>query len=137
MKSWEESEHPIVAFKVDPRGGVSGLDIISLNRSFLAQHMSGQLIQTLEAQRFDFSRDWTTITNDEGAQILRNVDGLGSNSIGGARAIEPGYVMTVDNMLKMLSIQLRLRFNLPVIIMGETGTYYRSMKMLYFFLYLS
>ncbi|CAM9878492.1 unnamed protein product, partial [Heterosigma akashiwo] len=33
----------------------------------------------------------------------------------------PGYVLTVDNMLKMLSISLRLRFRLPVIIMGETG----------------
>ena len=33
----------------------------------------------------------------------------------------PGYVLTIDNMLKMLSIQLRLRFHLPVVIMGETG----------------
>jgi hypothetical protein len=122
MISWEQSEHPIVAFKMDSTGrGVSGMDIISLNRAFLAQHIPQGLMQVLEANRFQFDRDWSTITNEEGAEILRSVDGLGSRHRGGIRAMEPGYVMTVDNMLKMLSIQLRLRFNLPVIIMGETG----------------
>lgn len=53
--------------------------------------------------------------------MLRQIDGLGYDSRGGVESLEPGYVMTVDNMLKMLSIQMRLRFNLPVIIMGETG----------------
>ena len=37
------------------------------------------------------------------------------------RPLDAGYVLTVDNLLKMLSIQLRLKFNLPAIIMGETG----------------
>jgi energy-coupling factor transporter ATP-binding protein EcfA2 len=31
------------------------------------------------------------------------------------------YVLTVDNLLKIISIQLRLKFGLPVVIMGETG----------------
>eukprot|EP00456_Euglypha_rotunda_P019720 TRINITY_DN17417_c0_g3_i3.p1 TRINITY_DN17417_c0_g3~~TRINITY_DN17417_c0_g3_i3.p1 ORF type:complete len:178 (+),score=26.96 TRINITY_DN17417_c0_g3_i3:132-665(+) len=35
--------------------------------------------------------------------------------------VDPGYVITIDNLLKMLSIQLRMRNNLPVVIMGETG----------------
>jgi energy-coupling factor transporter ATP-binding protein EcfA2 len=35
--------------------------------------------------------------------------------------VEEGYVLTIDNMLKMVSIQQRLAFGLPVIIMGETG----------------
>ena len=29
--------------------------------------------------------------------------------------------MTVDNLLKMLSVALRIRFGMPVIVMGETG----------------
>ena len=122
MTSWEQSEHPIVAFKMDTGlgNGVSGVDIISLNRTFLARHLPDDLIQTLEANNFDLNRDWSSITNEEGAAILRAVDGLGFHH-GGAGSIEAGYVMTVDNMLKMLSIQLRMRYNLPVIIMGETG----------------
>lgn len=37
-------------------------------------------------------------------------------------SIDPSYVLTVDNLLKMLSILLRLKNNTPVCIMGETGT---------------
>lgn len=123
MTSWQQSEHPIVAFKVDDRdgGGISGVDILSLNKDFLRQHMPPGLIETLEANRFELDRDWSAITNEEGVAILRAVDGLGLQHRGGLRAVEAGYVMTVDNMLKMLSIQLRLRNNLPAIIMGETG----------------
>ena len=33
---------------------------------------------------------------------------------GGVEAMDPGYTLTVDNLLKMISIQLRLKFNLPV-----------------------
>ena len=123
MMSWEQSEHPIVAFKMDDRGGggISGVDIISLNRSYLSRHMPQDLIESLEANKFEFNRDWASIKNEEGAEILRNVDGLSFMHRGGVRSLEPGYVMTVDNMLKMLSIQLRLRYNLPAIIMGETG----------------
>jgi hypothetical protein len=74
---------------------------------------------------------------------------MSSSSRGGIFSLEPGYVLTIDNVLKMLrylsiylyiyiyltnyptlnltlpllslSIQLRLRFNLPVVVMGETG----------------
>jgi ABC-type lipoprotein export system ATPase subunit len=35
--------------------------------------------------------------------------------------ISSGYVITVDNLLKMLSIQLRMLNQVPVVIMGETG----------------
>lgn len=76
---------------------------------------------SLEQNSIRFNRDWSKISNEEGVSILRQIDGLGFESRGGVESLEPGYVMTVDNMLKMLSIQLRLRFNLPVVIMGETG----------------
>ena len=32
-----------------------------------------------------------------------------------------GYMITTDNLLKMMCIQYRLQCNLPVLIMGETG----------------
>jgi hypothetical protein len=99
----------------------------------------------LEEQRIDFGRDWESITNEEGAEKLRDIEGsldrsmgvcpwppppfvssserecASSGGRGGLHALDEGYVLTVDNLLKMISIQLRLKFNLPVIIMGETG----------------
>ena len=34
---------------------------------------------------------------------------------------DPGYVLTLDNMRKILAILMRFRCNIPVVIMGETG----------------
>jgi len=34
---------------------------------------------------------------------------------------DPSYELTMDNLLKILAIYMRLRVNIPVIIMGETG----------------
>lgn len=34
---------------------------------------------------------------------------------------DPSYELTMDNLLKILAIYMRLRANIPVIIMGETG----------------
>ena len=34
---------------------------------------------------------------------------------------DPTYVLTVDNLIKMLAIQMRFRCGIPVVIMGETG----------------
>ena len=52
---------------------------------------------------------------------VREVEGLDGSRPGGAHSLDGGYVLTVDNLLKMLSIQLRLRARLPVVVMGETG----------------
>ena len=34
---------------------------------------------------------------------------------------DPSYELTMDNLLKIIAIYMRLRANIPVIIMGETG----------------
>lgn len=123
MISWEESEHPIVAFKMNRYGEALAVDILSLNPQFVDRHIHGPLKHSLEENSFDFNKDWDRVTNEEGVSILRQIEGLDDDFRGGLHALEPGYVMTVDNILKMLSIQLRLRCNLPVVIMGETGSY--------------
>ena len=121
MLSWEQSEHPIVCFKMDMYGEVNGVDILSLNAAFVDRYISGELKHALEENYIKFNKDWSTMTNEEGVTILRQIAGLSVEQRGGLASLESGYVMTVDNLLKMLSIQLRLRFNLPVVIMGETG----------------
>jgi len=101
---------------------VDGVDVLSLNKGYVARYIDQALRQFLETQGWDFSRDWEKMTNEEGVELLRHVEGLAAFSgRGGITALDGGYVLTVDNLLKMLSIQLRMKFNLPVIIMGETG----------------
>ena len=50
--------------------------------------------------------------------MLRSVEGFGAHQIEGGMT---DYIFTIDNLLKMLSIQLRLKYLIPVVIMGETG----------------
>jgi hypothetical protein len=64
------------------------------------------------------------LTNEDGVKRLRELHGLvarAEGGRGGAGAMDDGYVLTIDNLLKMISIAMRLKFALPVIIMGETG----------------
>ena len=125
MASWEASNHPMVLFKRDAHGGggVAGVDVLSLQRGYADAYIPerSELRQNLEAQGVDFDKDWATLANAEGARLLREVEGLDGSRPGGAHSLDGGYVLTVDNLLKMLSIQLRLRARLPVVVMGETG----------------
>jgi len=122
LLSWESSEHPVVLFKQDEvTDEVSGVAILSLNPHFLSKYISGELKDALEANFVKFDYNWEKLTNLEAVDLLRSIEGLGEYDQGGLQSIDVGYVITIDNMLKMLSIQLRLRSQLPVIIMGETG----------------
>ena len=57
--------------------------------------------------------------------IIRRVEGATYTSMSGDLTAEPpgteGYCLTIDNLLKIFSIQLRLKHDLPTVIMGETG----------------
>ena len=44
-----------------------------------------------------------------------------NNDINQVRDPDPTYELTMDNLLKILAIYMRLRSNIPVIVMGETG----------------
>lgn len=148
MRSWESSDHPIVQFNVDPRTlDVGGVDLISLDASLVDRYLKANLRMWCQGQGMDFGRDWSKITNEDGVRRLRAVEGLTDHSPGGLRCMDEGYVLTIDNLLKMFrwisflkfllcsrfvlhmrlrffflrSVQLRMKNNLPVVIMGETG----------------
>ncbi len=63
MLSWEQSDHPIVTFKMDAYAAVIGVDILSLNPTFVARHINDDLRRNLEATGFPFSKNWAKITN--------------------------------------------------------------------------
>ena len=123
MKTWEDTEHPIALFYYDQRGqSVDGLDVICLNPRFLDQYVDAGVKGALQGNNIEFGRDWKDLTSEDGVEIVRKVEGFAMNQV--SRKVDPvdaTYVITIDNLLKMLSISFRLKYGLPVIIMGETG----------------
>ncbi|KNC55646.1 uncharacterized protein AMSG_01915 [Thecamonas trahens ATCC 50062] len=119
MTSWETSDHPLVLFYQSAHSmEVSGLDILSLNPEFTHTFFEHALQQALSHNGLDFAKDWKKLTNEAAIELLRKVDGWAGAT---SEPINPSYVITVDNLLKMLSILLRLKYGLPVVISGETG----------------
>ena len=81
MRSWQDNDHPIVLFRMEPGlSQVAGVDIMSLNRDarseYITRYISPDLKNLLEECGIDFDKDWEKITNEEGIQILRDVEGL-------------------------------------------------------------
>jgi len=124
MTSWEDTEHPVVLWYTSDRGQyVEGLDILSLNPRFLDRYIQRDMKAALEENSIELDKNWRSLRSEQAIELIRKVEGFGLlRSL--HRDVEPldtSYVVTIDNMLKMLSIQLRLNNNLPVVIMGETG----------------
>ena len=124
MTSWENSDHPIAVWLMSPDGyGVEGVDILSLNPRFIDAFIGRELKQALGPggvcyPPIEFAKEWSKLTNAEAMEKLRHASGWGGQV---AAQLDQRYVMTVDNLLKMLSIALRIRNGMPVIVMGETG----------------
>lgn len=99
MTSWENSDHPVVLFYQSAYGTeVTGLDILSLNKEFADQYFHGNLKQALQHNGIDFNFDWAGLKNDQAIEMIRRVEGY----IGATEEnIDPGYVVTVDNLLKV------------------------------------
>ena len=112
MVSWENSDHPVAVWKLHfgGMGGVDGCDILSMNPAFVQQYMNDNLRHILRGHDIQFDRDWTKLTNEQAIDLL-------CHAMGRSREARPrltaGYVVTVDNLLKMLSVALRMRCGLP------------------------
>ena len=70
--------------------------------------MSGEKLQELQ----QLSQDQLRTKLERIVRTTRNSDG---------RTEDHSYVLTADNVLKMVLIIQRIRVGIPVIVMGETG----------------
>ena len=75
------------------------------------------------SQGINFEYDWKTMPSEKGIEIVRRLEQFGMSVRRSLPSppMDVGYVVTVDNMTKMISILMRLKNQLPVVIMGETG----------------
>lgn len=67
--------------------------------------MSPQLKETLQPQGVDFGDDYTTWKKPKMISKISTVMGLGC-----VPDPDPSYVLTVDNLIKILAIQMRFRY---------------------------
>ena len=78
--------------------------------------MSPKLYKRLKHQGVNFSDDYHNWKKSKMIAKLSLVMGMD-------RLCDPDktYILTVDNLVKILAIQMRFRCGIPVVIMGETG----------------
>ena len=78
--------------------------------------MNKRLYNGLKHQGVNFSDDYRYWKKDAMIQKLSLVIGVDN-----PHDPDKSYVLTVDNVIKILAIQMRFRCGIPVVIMGETG----------------
>ena len=78
--------------------------------------MTPRLYSGLIRQGVNFSDDYRKWVKDTMIQKLSLVMGIEEFN-----DPDDTYVLTVDNLIKILAIQMRFRCGIPVVIMGETG----------------
>ncbi|KAM7035519.1 E3 ubiquitin-protein ligase RNF213 [Acridotheres tristis] len=127
-KKWESEPHPYLFFN-DDRVSMTfiGFHFQQTGNCIDAIHpvngnviktniMSPQLYHGLLGQRVPFNVPFDQLSRGEKLERLCMVLGL-------SWVLDPDetYELTMDNVLKMLAIEMRFRCNIPVVIMGETG----------------
>ncbi|VTJ74161.1 Hypothetical predicted protein [Marmota monax] len=128
-RRWESEPHPYVFFSGDretmtfigfhlqPNENGSVDAINHLNGEIIRKDvMTEELYRGLLLQGVPFNVDFDNLPRHE--KLLRLCRPLGI-----PQAFDPDetYELTMDNMLKILAIEMRFRCGIPVIIMGETG----------------
>ena len=132
QRKWEQKSQPYLYFNED-RQSMTFLGVqISKNLNLIDPLESSSILEkkvitkdlydTLIRNRVDLQDDCIQWDKAKKISVLANVMGIIKNS--GKLAItdpDSSYVLTIDNLKKILAIHMRFRCNIPVIIMGETG----------------
>ena len=118
------SAHPCIFFNRDKTSFTFVGFIINKDGDLLDNHekllehriMSKQLYEGLKRQTVNLSDDHTLWSKQTMINKIATVMGLSD-----VKDPDETYVLTVDNVIKILAIQTRFRCGIPVVIMGETG----------------
>ena len=121
MIQWEESNHLLVVFHgVDSQTiGAFYRDINRVPRN-VSDLLKSQIVKDRSKELDDFGEMSHKDLHEKLERIARTKSSL-KEPTETVDANVSGYALTPDNMLKMILIILRVRANVPVIIMGETG----------------
>jgi hypothetical protein len=115
MKQWNDVTHPLCVFYKGFGNVVNGMNLMidKFMNSNLVYHLRQNGIN-LEAELENLER---TQNHMEAQTLLRQIAGVETRGHSSAAS----YVLTKDNLLKLFTVLLKMQYNLPVILMGETG----------------
>ena len=119
MIHWEETNHLLIVFHGNNSQAITAFyrkkDDVPEKISDL---LSNQIVKGSSKELDDFEK----MSQDKLQEKLEKIARTKPPSTEETGRQEDGcYVLTPDNMLKMILIILRIRANVPIIIMGETG----------------
>ena len=127
-RKWEEKSHPYIFLNEDRQTmtffgiyiteQMQQIDSFDIKRIIGKKVIPKELYRTLKLNKVDLEEACSTWDRNKMISILSNVM---DNSAIPWTDIDPCYVLTIDNLKKMLAIHMRFRCNIPVIVMGETG----------------
>ena len=125
-RKWENNSHPYIFFNPDGHTMTflgfhisnQGHLLDTDNSSIVIENniMHPQLLKMLATNGVVFQENYHKLNKMQ--KILKISDVMDIEWIADP---DPGYVLTLDNMRKILAILMRFRCNIPVVIMGETG----------------
>ena len=111
MLQWADSNHLLIIFHHDSQ------TVSPLYRCL--DHVPMHIKQLFKSQMKDL-HDFSRFTQNDLFEILVRITKVSTNK-GSLIEIDDFYALTPDNLLKMVLIYMRIRANVPVVIMGETG----------------
>ena len=116
MIRWSDNNHLLIVFQTQQELTISALyRELSLVPQRVRDLFNSQAVKGMAKGLEDYSN----LTQEE---LQQKLDLLARSSAKAGRASSSlKYALTPDNVLKMFLILLRIRANIPVIIMGETG----------------
>jgi len=123
---WENSPHPYIFFNDDGHSmsfygfRLQNLNLVDERSGEVLVHniMARELYDGLVRNKVIFNRAFDDASSAEKISDLCKVFGIGID-LGNP---DKSYELTSDNVMKLLAIYMRFRSNIPVVIMGETGS---------------
>ena len=136
-RRWEENTQPYIYLNEDRQSmtffgfkitkSLDLVDVFNSSKVIEKNSISRQLYLTLLHNRVDLEENCYNWDKEKKINVLANVMGIMKldpdkpDTLIPIKDPDPTYVLTIDNMKKILAIHMRFRCNIPVIIMGETG----------------
>ena len=130
IKNLSNTDHKVVSFdEINPfllffHEGNGQLFSIITNKNTSKEESNNLLklinSQVIKKERLSQLPDYKTYNQEQFLEELKKILDI-NTSLEKLKEISGNYVFTADNFIKMVLILLRIRSNIPVIMMGETG----------------
>ena len=106
----------LIGFSISPKG-----DLIHNGKVSVSRIITKDLYNALLSQGVNLSENCTEWKRCDMIMKLSIVMGIKCFTTKDVDDPDESYVLTVDNLIKMLAIQTRFRCDIPVVVIGETG----------------